>query len=1008
MKTRSLVYLKIFFFLTVLFAVVFLLTALPMEAFAEVPKVNVQYMVSGVKTGTIQVSDNEGDPSTDSEGVPYPIWTNEDTGWRNITVPVGTTLTFEYTPSVNVRFLYWNHNGSNGGFSTIYTVSVTNSSQILAVNDGIPGEGVGTLSCTMNDIIDFGTRIQGYSDLSYNSVNWTNTSTWGGNFEGYMFVGRPCFTLVGDDPDAFEIYAEYGDTMFTSRPYGNTTIFEGIKVRPKSGLSPGTYTASLNYTEPHGTAFGTASSALSFKVVESGHTVDVTVKPAGYYGSVTGCGDIATGEQATLTAVPSSEIYEFVRWTKDGATVSTENPYVFTPTEDTELTAEFVQTKAYLFYGVTGASNNATVSVKDSEENEYESVTGTHITKSFPVGSRLTFHCELQAGTHLVYWNVGSNIASCEPDINYTVEAVSQREISAIIDGEPNGADRILTCSMDDIDFGSRLQGYTIGNDDYETALWTNTTVWGANFEGFMIVGRPCFTLGGDNPDAFELYAKYGDDYISSSRPYGNTTTFDGIKVRPKAGLSPGTYTATLNYTEPHGSAYGTASAALSFVVRPGVGANVTISPAEGGTVEGAEDLYDARDTVSLNAVPAEHYVFSYWQEGDVKFTDNPYTYIAEEGSTREITAVFEPETYLTLISLPAEAGIVSGSGWYAPGVQATASASANEGWVFDHWSRDTINGMTVTSTDAEYSFVTVNGPSQALAAVFRRADVETNAATIIMINAPVPGGTMAGISAKDAADPALFTVTFSNWEDQGGIPASEFNYGGNYTADVTLQLSDGFVFSSTAIPQVSGGGSFSGFRLSDDAKSIIATYTIAFPKMEPNLSDFELPTDLSRSYNGAPQTVNAPTTEKTGMGIITVKYDGETTAPKYPGTYAVTFDIEEGYKYTAKAGLVIGTLTIAPDEDRPVHSRSRSSGTETVNVEVNKTEGKVSVEGNVSSSMPLLVASYDENGRFLGVSFMTSAGETDVFSGADAIKVLWIDNSDATPQCEAVDEALN
>ncbi|MCR4804196.1 MAG: hypothetical protein K5981_00885 [Clostridia bacterium] len=979
-----------------------------MAAFAEdAPKATVQYLVSGAAKGTLQVTDDEGDPLTDSEGIPYPVWRAEEgTGFRYITVDVGTVLHFQYAPAGGERFLYWNHGGNSVGFETSLTVTISNSTEIDAVTDLEPGPGVGTLSCVMDDI-DFGTRIQGYV-TGYKTLHWSNKSTWSNGFQAYMFVGLPCFTLSGDDPDAFELNAVYGDDhIFDSRPYGNTSEYYGIQVQPKAGLAPGTYNATLNYTEIHGAAYGTASAALSFRVVESGHTVDVVMKLVGqsgsgsYYGSVTGKGDIPEGEPATLTATPASDLYEFVRWAKGEETVSTDNPYVFTPTENIKLTAEFVQVQGSLRYGTPAHS---TVTVKDSGGNELGTAVNAYTTQKFPIGTELIFHCEPEEGHHFIAWNRGGAFASYEQDYHYTVGADNNTEITAIVDGEPNAVDRILSCAMDDIDFGSKLQGYAIGSGDYKIVEWSNTSVSGNQFDGWMLVARPCFTLGGADPDAFELYPESADGSFYESRAK-YSPHYNLVKVRPKADLPPGTYTATLHYTDPHGESYGSCSATLSFEVRAGVGANVTISPAEGGTVDGADATHEIGDTITLTANPAEHYVFLYWQEGDARYTDNPYSYTAL--ATRELTAVFKSQTYLVLSALPVEAGTVSGSGWYDPDAEATAAATPNEGWVFDHWSTDAIGGTNVTSTEASYSFKIKAGPTLSLAAVFRRQDAETASANIAMTNAPAAGAPAASVSAKDAADPALFTVSFTDWKDSAGDPVSSFSYGGSYKANITLQLGDGYVFSSLAVPQITGGGSVPSYQRSDDAKTITGTYVVTIPKLEPQLSDFDLPADLSRIFSGEPQTVSEPVADKDGMGAVTVKYDGKTEAPKYPGTYSVTFDVAEGSSYAAASGLVIGTLTIAQNDRMTAYHRSGLSAADAIDVTVDKDARKVSVEGSVSSSAMVLIASYDADGRFLGVELLAAAGETAAESGADSVEILWV-SADGAPQCEAACEKLD
>ena len=60
------------------------------------------------------------------------------------------------------------------------------------------------------------------------------------------------------------------------------------------------------------------------------------------YGTATGGGTYEENEPATVTATANSG-YKFVNWTKNGAEVSTANPYTFTVTEDVELVANFAE-----------------------------------------------------------------------------------------------------------------------------------------------------------------------------------------------------------------------------------------------------------------------------------------------------------------------------------------------------------------------------------------------------------------------------------------------------------------------------------------------------------------------------------------------------------------------------------------------------------------------------------------------------------------------------------------
>lgn len=65
------------------------------------------------------------------------------------------------------------------------------------------------------------------------------------------------------------------------------------------------------------------------------YSVSATVSPENS-GTVSGTGNYPSGTSVTLTATPASK-YEFVKWSND----STDNPYVFTISADTSLTANF-------------------------------------------------------------------------------------------------------------------------------------------------------------------------------------------------------------------------------------------------------------------------------------------------------------------------------------------------------------------------------------------------------------------------------------------------------------------------------------------------------------------------------------------------------------------------------------------------------------------------------------------------------------------------------------------
>lgn len=101
----------------------------------------------------------------------------------------------------------------------------------------------------------------------------------------------------------------------------------------------------------------------------------------------------------------------------------------------------------------------------------------------------------------------------------------------------------------------------------------------------------------------------------------------------------------------------------------------------------------------------------------------------------------------------------------------------------------------------------------------------------------------------------------------------------------------------------ISGKGNYSG----------TASVVWSLQKATPTSNDFSftVPDGEGVAYTGSPISITAPTTNKAGMGAVTVKYGADTTAPTNVGSYTVTFDVADGTNYTSASGLSIGTLKI-------------------------------------------------------------------------------------------------
>lgn len=116
-------------------------------------------------------------------------------------------------------------------------------------------------------------------------------------------------------------------------------------------------------------------------------TRDHIVSATAENGTVEGAGTYKDNATATLTAT-ANDGYVFKNWTKNGAVVSTENPYSFTVTEDVELVANF-----------DGPFCELILNTNDEAKGTVEGA------GFYNVGQTVTIKATPEAGYKLLYWS---------------------------------------------------------------------------------------------------------------------------------------------------------------------------------------------------------------------------------------------------------------------------------------------------------------------------------------------------------------------------------------------------------------------------------------------------------------------------------------------------------------------------------------------------------------------------------------------------------------------------
>ena len=399
----------------------------------------------------------------------------------------------------------------------------------------------------------------------------------------------------------------------------------------------------LNYSNGSFTTSTTNSNNITFyrerSCLPMEFTVTATANPE-EGGTVEGAGTYLEGETCAVTAT-ANDNYQFIKWTENGATVSTDAVYSFTVTGNRTLVAVFGSTIPVSII----ASANPTRAGSVSGGGDYL------------FGQTCTVTATANTGYNFINWTENGTVVSTEPTYSFEVEGERVLVANFLYAAAVPSTDCYYT--VNSVSAGDYVMGFLNGSTlvmpSHNNASTVTTTSLGvtATDNGFSVgagttVPQVTLTVYGNN----QYYISYNGRYLARSN-YGSSLTWGTSTSQYGRWYinSNGIY-VTRNSTNYY-LYYNNGSFALSTTQQnnitfyaegdcpllPQYAINATANPIEGGTIDGT-DLYYQGETCTLTATVNEGYAFVNWTEGGEEVSTEA-TYSFEVTAARELVANF-------------------------------------------------------------------------------------------------------------------------------------------------------------------------------------------------------------------------------------------------------------------------------------------------------------------------------------------------------------------------------
>ena len=624
----------------------------------------------------------------------------------------GATCNLHAEPATNYQFDSWKKDGIVVSNNPDYSFVVTESATYIAYfTQALPTQYTITVSANPNNggsVEGGGTYNNGQSctvtatpATGFTFLRWTENGNQVSTNASYTFTVTSNRTLIA------QFQAQSYTINASANPSNGGTVSGGgtynygqnctLTATPATGFTFLRWTENGNQVSTNAsyTFTVTGNRTLVAQFQAQSFTITASANPSNG-GTVTGSGTYNYGQSCTLTAAAATG-YTFLKWTENGNQVSTNASYTFTVTSNRTLIAQF-QAQEFTITASANPSNGGTVSGG-----------GT-----YNYGQNCNLIATAKPGFTFTNWTENGSVVS--NNANYTFTVTGNRTLVANFDTQaPNTYN--INVSPNPSNGGTVSGGGTYNYGQSCTVTATPATGftflrWTENGQQVSTNASYTFTVTGDRTLVAQFQAQSFTITATANPSNGGTVTGGGtynygqnctLTATPATGFTFLRWTENGNQVSTNASYTFTVTGNRTLVAQfqaQSYTITASANPSNGGTVTGG-GTYNYGQSCTLTATAATGFTFLRWTEnGNQVSTNASYTFTVT--SNRTLIAQFQAQSFnITVSANPSEGGTVAGGGTYSYGQNCTVTATPNEGYTFEKWTKNNVQ----VSTNPSYTF---------------------------------------------------------------------------------------------------------------------------------------------------------------------------------------------------------------------------------------------------------------------------------------------------------------